>query len=158
MRARADASDASDAARDRDRDRASAATRDAEIDGFRFIRALASNSTLSTSRASVLASLAAAFGVSAVGAATVVARARSRTKAERDLPRGTHWRAAAHAARALAAATSGTAAACLGAYGACHALGVRNVEDLRRALRRGTTNALEAAPGEFGKDVVGRGR
>ena len=67
MRARADASDASDAARDRDRDRASAATRDAEIDGFRFIRALASNSTLSTSRASVLASLAAAFGVSAVG-------------------------------------------------------------------------------------------
>ena len=150
MRARADASD---------RERPRATPLDAEeLDGFRFIRGLASNSTLSTSRASVLASLAAAFGASAVVAATVVARARSRTRAERDLPRGTHWRAAAQAARARAAATTGTAAACLGAYGASRALGVRDVEDLRRALRRGTTNAADGAPGELGKDVVGRRR
>jgi hypothetical protein len=160
MRARADATHATHAthANDANDARASTSTRDAPIDGFRFIRALASNSSLSTSHASLFASLAAVFGASALGATIVVARARSRTKAERDLPRGTHWRAAALAARALALATSGAAAACAGTYGAFYACGVRSVEDLRRTLRRGTVIALENVPGEFGKDVGGRER
>ena len=71
-----------------------------EIDGFRFIRSLAT-ARISTAddyeraRDRALAVAAGAFITSAAVTAGVVARARSRTKAERDLPPGTHWRAAA---------------------------------------------------------------
>lgn len=128
-----------------------------EIDGFRFIRSLAT-ARISTAddyeraRDRALAVAAGAFITSAAVTAGVVARARSRTKAERDLPPGTHWRAAATATRALATASlaSGTCVCAVGLT--LRACGVTTVEDLRRELRAGTRRALEATPGGLGRD------
>ena len=128
-----------------------------EIDGFRFIRSLAT-ARISTAddyeraRDRALAVAAGAFITSATVTAGVVARARSRTKAERDLPPGTHWRAAATATRALATASLASAT-CVCAVGlTLRACGVTTVEDLRRELRAGTRRALEATPGGLGRD------
>jgi len=128
------------------------------IDGFRFVRSLATARRISTTedyeraRDRTLAIAAGAFIASAAVTAVAVASARARTKAERDLPRGTHWRAAATATRALATASLASAT-CVCAVGlTLRACGVTTVEDLRRQLRAGTRRALEATPGGLGRD------
>lgn len=131
------------------------------IDGFKFIRALTlRSSTHSSSHESIFTTALVAFTASAAIAATGVAYGRSRTKAERDLPAGTHWRAARLGGRALGYATlaCGASAGCAW-YVASSACGAKNAEDWRRILRKGTKGALEvASPGFVESSGKFRGR
>lgn len=131
------------------------------IDGFKFIRALTlRSSTHSSSHESIFTTALVAFTASAAIAATGVAYGRSRTKAERDLPAGTHWRAARLGGRALGYATlaCGASAGCAW-YVASSACGAKNAEDWRRVLRKGTKGALEvASPGFVESSGKFRGR
>ena len=119
------------------------------IDGFKLIRSLTLRTTHSSTHESIFATALLAFTASATVAATAVAYGRSRTKAERDLPAGTHWRAARLGGKALGYATlaCGAGAGCAW-YVASSACGAKNAEDWGRVLRRGTKSALEvASPG-----------
>ena len=127
------------------------------FEGFRYVQSWATNQVpggWSASFDSVVASGAGALVGSAALTATITAWRASRTAAERDLPAGTHWRAAGVGVKALTAASvlTGTVTALVlcGAY----ALGIDSVETLRSSLRGGTRAAIAAS----GADTLRNGR
>jgi hypothetical protein len=125
---------------------------------FALVRSIAASlngaqgSFLVDSLKSPLSAFALSLGVffsAAALSASFVASSRARTKAERDLPSGTHWRAASRALRALGAASAATAALACGACGAAAVIGgIHTPKDVREAFGRHT---------RAGFDVVRRG-
>ena len=115
-------------------------------EAFKFVQSLADD--VHGRRASLqsvgLTGVAALLG-SAACTATITAYARSRSKAERDLPRGTHWRAAATACRALGVATVFTGVAVGVVFGVATARVVDSAESLRASLRGATRDAIAVA-------------
>ena len=127
----------------------------APVDGFRLLRSLGDTALgRSASYESVgawgAASLIGSAGLT--GAVTVLLR--SRTKAERDLPRGTHARAAFVALKALAVATAFTGVASGAVLVGARALGVDSADSLRRSLRGATRDVIAAT----GADGISRSR
>ena len=116
----------------------------APFEGFQFIQNLATQTSgRQASHESVGAWGVAALCGSAATTATLTAFVKSRSKAERDLPKGTHVRAAATAFKALGVASAFTGvagAAVLGRLG----LGIDSADALRRSLRGATRGAIAA--------------
>lgn len=118
--------------------------RPAPFEPFALVRSLARTSTKTKFAPEDLFHLSlGAFLAAAALSGALVAGARSRTKHERDLPRGTHWRAAAHASRALLVASAATGAVA-GAVvvGAREFGGLRTVSDVRGAFGSATRDAV----------------
>lgn len=115
------------------------------FEGFKFVRSLAEQNS---NRAASLESVAGWGCTALVGSATVTgtltAWAKSRTKAERNLPPGTHVRAAVTAFKALGVASGFTGVATLGVLGVSYVLGIDSVDALRRSLRGATRGAIAA--------------
>ena len=101
-----------------------------------------------SSRSASLESVAGWGGTALVGSAaltgTITAWARSRTKAERNLPRGTHARAAFTAFKALGVASTFTGVSTVAVLGVAYALGVDSADTLRKSLRGATRGAIAA--------------
>ena len=115
------------------------------FEGFKFVRSLAEHNP---SRSASLESVAGWGGTALVGSAaftgTITAWARSRTKAERNLPRGTHVRAAFTAFKALGVASTFTGVSTVAVLGVAYALGVDSADTLRKSLRGATRGAIAA--------------
>jgi hypothetical protein len=116
-----------------------------QIDGFKFIQSW--RDAAPRSHASIFTAALATFTSTAVVSASAIAYTRSRTKAERDLPPGTHWRAAILGSKALGASTAACVVGVASVVGIFHLVGVRTIDDIRRVLRAGTQSALDATPG-----------
>lgn len=112
---------------------------------FALVRSLASTSTGTKLAPEELLRLSlGVFLAAGALSASLVAGARARTKHERDLPRGTHWRAAAHASRALLVASAATGAlAGVVVVGARELGGLRTVSDVRATFRSATRDAVK---------------
>ena len=128
---------------------ASAVPTVAPFEGFQFIQNLATQkSGRAASHESVGAWGVAALCGSAATTATLTSWVKSRSKPERDLPKGTHVRAALTAFKALGAASAFTGVATgvvlAGAYG----LGIDSAESLRTSLRGATRGAIAATSTE----------
>ena len=115
------------------------------FEGFKFVRSLAEQNS---NRAASLESIAGWGCTALVGSATVTgtltAWAKSRTKAERNLPPGTHVRAAVTAFKALGVASGFTGVATVGVLGVSYVLGIDSADALRRSLRGATRGAIAA--------------
>ena len=125
----------------------------APVEGFRLLQslgdtALGNSASYESVGAWGVASLVGSAGLT--GAATVLAR--SRTKPERDLPPGTHARAAGVAFKALGVATAFTGVATGVVLAGAWALGIDSAESLRRGLRGATRDAIAAT----GADGISR--
>ena len=115
------------------------------FEGFRFIQTLAAQkSGRAASHESVGAFGVASLLGSAAATATLTAWLRSRTKPERDLPKGTHVNAAVTAFKALGVATTFTGVATSVVFLGAWVIGIDSAETLRRSLR-GATRASIAA-------------
>lgn len=125
---------------------------------FALVRSLASKSTgTKLAPEELLRFSLGAFLAAGALSASLVAGTRARTKAERDLPRGTHWRAAVHASRALLVATGATGALVgVVVVGARELGGLRSVSDVRTAFGSATRNAVSGLLRE--SEHGGRGR
>ena len=117
----------------------------ARVEGFRYVQSLAASAGgRSASFESVGLWGCAALVGSAASTATLTAWVRSRSKAERDLPAGTHARAAATAFKALGVASAFTGVAAAAVLAAAWGLGIDSAEALRRSLRGATRGAIAA--------------
>ena len=117
----------------------------APFEGFQFIQNLATQTSgRQASHESVGAWGVAALCGSAATTATLTAFVKSRSKAERDLPKGTHVRAAATAFKALGVASAFTGAAGAAVLAVAWGLGIDSADALRRSLRGATRGALAA--------------
>ena len=122
---------------------------DVDGGGFKLIRSLiASHARTSASHATLGAIALAVFTSSALFTGGAYAYTRSKHSLERDLPRGTHWKAAIHASRALGIATLFSlvsASAIAGAGSALVPERVVSVAGAKRAASDGAERVLEAA-------------
>lgn len=117
----------------------------APFEGFQFIQNLATQTSgRQASHESVGAWGVAALCGSAATTATLTACVKSRSKAERDLPKGTHVRAAATAFKALGVASAFTGAAGAAVLAVAWGLGIDSADALRRSLRGATRGAIAA--------------
>ena len=117
----------------------------APFEGFQFIQNLATQTSgRQATHESVGAWGVAALCGSAATTATLTAFVKSRSKAERDLPKGTHVRAAATAFKALGVASAFTGVAGAVVLAGAWGLGVDSADALRRSLRGATRGAIAA--------------
>lgn len=115
-------------------------------EGFKYVQSLADNRQsggAASLEAVALWGCTALVG-SATATGTLTAWARSRTKVERNLPPGTHTRAAFTAFKALGVASAFTGCSTAAILGVAYALGVDSAAALRRGLRGATRGAIAA--------------
>jgi MFS family permease len=121
----------------------------APFEGFQFIQNLATQTSgRRASHESVGAWGVAALCGTAATTATVTAWVKSRTKPERDLPKGTHVRAAVTAFKALGVASAFTGVASAAVFAGAWGLGIDSADSLRRSLRGATRGAIAATGAE----------
>lgn len=117
----------------------------APFEGFRFIQSLAGEAS---GRSASLETVGLWGCAALVGSATttgaLTAWVRSRSKAERDLPPGTHARAAVTAFKALGVASLFTGVAASVVFAGAWGLGIDSASALRRSLRGATRGAIAA--------------
>lgn len=127
------------------------------FEGFKYVQSLADRaSSHSASLESVAGWGCTALVGSAFASGTLTAWLRSRSKAERDLPRGTHLRAATTAFKALGVASIFTGASASVVLGAAYVCGVDSADALRNGLRGATRGAIAATGADTLRTAVRR--